>query len=169
MTKVLIIQGDITEQDTEAIVNSANPSLLGGGGVDGAIHAVAGPELLEECRKLGGCDIGQAKITNGHYLPAEYVIHTVGPIFGKVGGRDAELLAMCYRSCLELAAGHLIRSIAFPSISTGAYGYPIELAAPIALATVKAWMNEHPEAFDEVRFVLHSPSDFARYELANAA
>jgi len=163
MTRLTFVQGDITEQATEAIVNSANPSLLGGGGVDGAIHAAAGPELLEECRKLDGCQTGEAKITNGHHLPAEYVIHTVGPVYGRTHGRDAELLAACYRSALDLAAAHLIRTISFPSISTGVYAYPVDEAAKIAVATVRNWIDEHPDALDEIRFVLHSQSDYDAY------
>lgn len=163
MTKVTVALGDITQQDTEVIVNAANPSLLGGGGVDGAIHAAAGPDLLEETRKLGGCKTGEAKITNGHKLPNEYIIHTVGPVYGQTDGHDAELLDSCYRSCLDLAKAHLIRSIAFPSISTGVYGYPIAEAAPIALETVLRWVKEQPDAFDEIRFVLHSPKDYDVY------
>lgn len=151
MTKITVVLGDITKEDAEAVVNAANPSLLGGGGVDGAIHAAAGPDLLEEARKLGGCKTGDAKITNGHKLPADYVIHTVGPVYGMTHGHDAALLASCYRRCLDLAHAHLIRTVAFPSISTGAYGYPIEEAAPIAVATVKQWVAEHPDAFDEIR------------------
>lgn len=148
----------------EAIANSANPSLLGGGGVDGAIHKAAGDRLLEECRKLGGCDRGQAKITNGYQLPAEYVIHTVGPVYGKSKGRDADILASCYRSCLDLAKLHLIRTVAFPSISAGVYGYPIEEAAVVAVKTVQAWCAEHPDALEEIRFVLFSKSDYDVYE-----
>lgn len=169
MTKISLVFGDITQQRVEAIVNAANPSLLGGGGVDGAIHAAAGPDLLEETRKLGGCRTGEAKITNGQKLPADYVIHTVGPVYGMTHGHDAELLAQCYRSCLDLAHAHLIRTVAFPSISTGAYGYPIEEAAPIAVATVKQWVAEHPDAFDEIRFVLHSQKDCDRYSSSDVA
>lgn len=163
MTKITVALGDITAQDTEAIVNSANPSLLGGGGVDGAIHAAAGSDLLEETRKLGPIDTGQAVITNGHKLPNEYVIHTVGPIYGREKGRDAELLAACYCHALDLAKTHLIRSITFPSISTGAYGYPIEQAAPVAVEAVLRWVKESPDAFDEIRFLLHSTEDFDIY------
>jgi O-acetyl-ADP-ribose deacetylase (regulator of RNase III) len=163
MTKITVALGDITAQDTEAIVNAANPSLLGGGGVDGAIHAAAGPDLLEETRKLGGCERGEAKITNGHKLPADYIIHTVGPVYGMSHGRDADILAKCYRSCLDLAVAHLIRSITFPSISTGAYGYPIKEAAPLAIEAVLRWVKDHPDAFTEIRFVLHSPKDYDIY------
>lgn len=163
MTKLTAVQGDITTQQIEAIVNAANESLLGGGGVDGAIHEAAGPALLEECRKLGGCPTGEARITNGHRLPAEYVIHAVGPVYAAKKAKAPEYLARCYRACLELAAAHLIRSVAFPSISTGAYGYPIEEAAPIAVATVLGWVAEHPDALDEVRFVLYRAQDLAVY------
>lgn len=164
MTTITAIQGDITTQKIEAIVNAANESLLGGGGVDGAIHAAAGPELLEECRKLDGCPTGEARITNGHRLPAEYVIHAVGPVYAMKGPRAPEYLARCYRASLDLAAAHVIRAVAFPSISTGAYGYPIDEAALVAVEAVRKWIAEHPDALDEVRFVLHGSSDLALYE-----
>lgn len=164
MTKLTLVQGDITQQRVEAIVNAANPSLLGGGGVDGAIHEAAGERLLEECRKLGGCQTGQAKITNGYRLRAEYVIHTVGPVYGMSKDTEATVLSQCYRRCLDLARVHLIRTIAFPSISTGAYGYPIEEAAPIAVETVLRWIKAHPDALDEIRFVLHSKRDYNVYK-----
>lgn len=164
MTKVTTTRGDITEQRVEAIVNAVNESLLGGGGVDGAIHAAAGSALLEECRKLGGCATGDAKITNGYMLPAENIIHTVGPIYVMKRDKAPLLLASCYRRCLEIARLHLIYSIAFPSISTGAYGYPIEEAAPIAVATVREWITAHPDALDEVRFVLFSEDDKKIYD-----
>lgn len=163
MTNVTVTSGDITEQRVQAIVNSANPSLLGGGGVDGAIHEAAGPHLLEECRKLGGCAVGEAKITNAYDLWADDIIHTVGPVYGRNSGRDAKLLASSYRSCLDLAAAHMIRSIAFPSISTGAYGYPIEEAAPVALGAVRDWIAERPDVFEEIRFVLFHDEDLATY------
>jgi len=160
-----LVQGDITQQDTEAIVNAANPSLLGGGGVDGAIHRAAGPELLEECRKLGGCETGDAKITKGYRLKAKYVIHAVGPIYRKEGNRAPGLLASAYRRSLEVALENGIRSVAFPSISTGAYGYPLEEAAPIALKTVIEFLKAHPE-IELVRFVLYDPRTYAAYEKA---
>ncbi len=160
-----IVEGDITEQETEAIVNAANRSLLGGGGVDGAIHRAAGPELLAESRTLGGCDTGDAKITKGYRLKAKYVIHTVGPIYRSAGKRAPELLAACYRRSLEVAIQNKIRTIAFPSISTGAYGYPLEEAAPIALKTVTDFMKGHPE-IQLVRFVLYGQEAYGAYEKA---
>src|SRR3972149_6346915 len=131
-----LIEGDITEQETDAIVNAANSSLLGGGGVDGAIHRAGGPKILEECRKLGGCPTGEARITPGGNLTAKYVIHTVGPIDSGGGGGEAELLANAYKNSLDLASQYKLKSVAFPSISTGAYGYPLNEAAIIALKTV---------------------------------
>ena len=131
--RIQVVEGDITKQTVDAIVNAANTTLLGGGGVDGAIHRGAGPELLEECRKLGGCATGEAKITKGYRLPAKWVIHTVGPVWHGGDRNEAELLASCYRSCFALAQQKGVRTIAFPSISTGAYGFPMDRAARIAI------------------------------------
>jgi len=160
-----LIEGDITEQDTEAIVNAANPSLLGGGGVDGAIHRAAGPGLLEECRTLGGCQTGDAKITKGYRLKAKHVIHTVGPVYYRGGERAPELLASAYRRSLEVASESGVRSISFPSISTGAYGYPMEEAAPIALQTAINHLESHTD-IELVRFVLFGRRAYQVYEKA---
>ena len=148
-----IVKGDITQQDTEAIVNAANRTLLGGGGVDGAIHRAGGPAILEECRKLGGCDTGDAKITTGGRLKAKYVIHTVGPVYqdGKHG--EPDLLASCHRRSLEVASENGITSVAFPAISTGAYRYPVPEAAEVALRSVIEYLRAH-EDVTLVRFVL---------------
>ncbi|KPL16252.1 MAG: hypothetical protein AMJ93_15965 [Anaerolineae bacterium SM23_84] len=162
-SKLELVQGDITQQDTEAVVNAANPSLLGGGGVDGAIHRAGGPQILEECRKIGGCPPGEARITSGGRLKAKYVIHTVGPIYHGGTKGEAEILASAYRSSLKLASERGIKSVAFPSISTGAYGYPIELAAPIALRTAMDYLQAHPEV-EWVRFVLFGKSAYEAYE-----
>jgi O-acetyl-ADP-ribose deacetylase (regulator of RNase III) len=147
-----ILVGDITRQPVDAIVNAANSSLLGGGGVDGAIHRGAGPELREACRELHGCPPGEAKITPGFRLPARFVIHTVGPVWRGGGQGEAETLASCYRRSLELAADHGLASIAFPAISTGAYGYPREAAAETAVKTVAAFLSEAPHRLDHVVF-----------------
>jgi O-acetyl-ADP-ribose deacetylase (regulator of RNase III) len=163
--KLELLEGDITDQDTDAIVNAANRSLLGGGGVDGAIHRAAGPQLLAECRTLGGCQTGDAKITKGYRLRAKYVIHTVGPIYYSDGKKAPELLASCYRRSLELASENKLKSVAFPSISTGAYGYPLEEAAPIALRTVMDYLKSHPD-IQWVRFVLFGKEAYQAYEKA---
>jgi len=155
--KIDVVEGDITKQAVDAIVNAANTTLLGGGGVDGAIHRAAGPELLEECRKLDGCVTGQAKITKGYRLPAQWVIHTVGPVWRDGHRGEDELLASCYRNCFALAAQHGIRTIAFPSISTGAYGFPMERAARIAVRETKAFLERNP-SIQRVRLVCFGQS-----------
>ena len=161
-----VVVGDITTLALDAIVNAANSSLLGGGGVDGAIHRAAGPALLAECRNLGGCEPGDAKITGGHRLPARSVIHTVGPVWrGGAAGED-EILAACYRRSLEVAAAHDVRSLAFPAISTGVYGFPPDRAAPIAVRTVRE--NLPAGTFDTVVFCCFTPESAAHYARALA-
>ncbi len=160
-----IVEGDITRQDTEAIVNAANTSLLGGGGVDGAIHRAGGPKILEECRQIGGCPTGEARITTGGNLRAKYVIHTVGPIYRDGLHREPELLSSCYRESLKLAAAKGLKTLAFPAISTGAYGYPLEAAARIALKTVSGYLAEHSQ-IQRVRFVLFGRPAYEAYERA---
>jgi O-acetyl-ADP-ribose deacetylase (regulator of RNase III) len=162
--RIELVQGDITRQTTDAIVNAANTTLLGGGGVDGAIHRAGGPDILAACRKLGGCATGDAKLTPGGRLPARCVIHTVGPVYRDGRHGEPVLLASAYRRSLEVAAGAELRSVAFPSISTGAYGYPVAEAAPIALRTVRRFDREHPGALDLIRFVLFSAPDLAVYQ-----
>ncbi|GFI21890.1 O-acetyl-ADP-ribose deacetylase [Lachnospiraceae bacterium] len=162
---IQLIKGDITKIDNmDAIVNAANSSLLGGGGVDGAIHRAAGPELLFECRLLGGCKTGQAKITKAYRLSCQYIIHTVGPVWNGGSHNEDELLANCYRNSLQLATEHKIRKIAFPSISTGIYAFPVERAAKIAVRTVQQYLKENPDMFDIVLWVLFDDRTKATYQ-----
>jgi O-acetyl-ADP-ribose deacetylase (regulator of RNase III) len=163
-TAITAEPGDITHQQVDAIVNAANESLLGGGGVDGAIHRAAGPELLAECRALGGCPTGQARITGGYRLPARWVIHTVGPVWRGGGSGEPELLAGCYRSALALARERGARSIAFPAISTGIYGYPVEAATEIAVREVRAFARANTDALDRVVFVCFGDAALAAYQ-----
>lgn len=165
--RIEVVQGDITQIDADAIVNAANESLLGGGGVDGAIHRAAGPGLLEECRKLGGCQTGQAKITGGHNLRAKWVIHTVGPVWGGGYEGEAELLSQCYRNSLELAVQYSVRAIAFPAISTGVYRFPLEQATQIAVHEVKEFLTRGL-AIQQVKFVCFSQDVYECYEGAIA-
>ena len=157
--------GDITKFPCDAIANAANTTLLGGGGVDGAIHRAAGPQLREECRTLHGCETGKAKITKGYQLPAKYVLHTPGPIWHGGDRGEAALLASCYRSCLDLAAEHGCKTVAFPSISTGVYHFPLELAAPIAVRAVRDGLAEHPE-IQRVTFVCFNQAVKDAYDAA---
>lgn len=165
MNLIKTIKGDITKPlGVQAIVNAANSSLLGGGGVDGAIHRAAGPELLFECRLLGGCKTGQAKMTKAYNLPCEYVIHTVGPVWNGGKNNEEELLASCYYNSMQLAMDKGIRTIAFPSISTGIYHFPVELAAKIAVKTVAEFLEKHENSFDLVEWVLFDERTQEVYE-----
>ena len=165
--RIEAILGDITKQKVDAIVNAANTSLLGGGGGDGASHRAAGPELLEECRGLHGCRTGEAKITKGYRLPAGHVIHTPGPVWHGGGQNEDALLASCYRSCLTLAAEHGLRTVDFPSISTGVYRFPLDRAAGIAIGTIAAFLREHPE-IERVRMVCFDARTESAYAKALA-
>lgn len=163
-TTLSLVKGDLTREDTDAIVNAANSSLAGGGGVDGAIHRAGGPRIMEECRNIGHCATGDAVITTGGNLKARYVIHTVGPVYSGGSRGESALLAGAYRSSLALARKKGLRTVAFPSISTGTYGYPVVEAALVALKTVIDFIKADNGAFDLVRFVLHSESDFRTYQ-----
>ena len=161
-TRIELLQGDITKQKVDVIVNAANNSLLGGGGVDGAIHKAAGPGLLEECRTLGGCPTGSARITGGHKLPAQYVIHTVGPVYQGGHEDEADLLASCYHTSLELAIEHDCGTVAFPAISCGVYGYPVKEAAQIALTTVADFLRTYSQP-QRVVFVLFNKATLTAF------
>lgn len=160
-----LVVGDITEQHVDAIVNAANATLLGGGGVDGAIHRAGGPSILDECRDLGGCTPGDVKATRAGDLPAQHVLHAVGPIWRGGDGNEAELLASCHRRAIELAASLGCRTVAFPAISTGAYGYPVELAAPVAIKATQAAMQASPDV-ELARFVFRDENTLAHYRSA---
>lgn len=162
MDKIKIVKGDITKLKVDAIVNAANNALLGGGGVDGAIHRAAGPELLDECRKLKGCRTGEAKITKGYRLPAKFVIHTVGPVWNGGKNNEDELLANCYRNSLTLAIQNKIKSVAFPSISTGVYRFPLERAVKIAVAEITKALQQHSE-ISEIVFVCFDERTYNEY------
>ena len=163
MAKIELIQGDITKLEVDAIVNAANKSLLGGGGVDGAIHRAAGPELLEECKTLNGCKTGQAKITKGYNLPAKYVIHTVGPVWNRGKYNEDDLLTNCYRNSLKMASKHGLSTIAFPNISTGVYHFPKERAAAIAISTVGDYLRQD-ESIQKVYFVCFDNDNYQIYQ-----
>ena len=165
MAHIEIVQGDITKQQVDAIANAANTTLLGGGGVDGAIHRAAGPELLAECRTLHGCPTGEAKITRGYRLPAKYVLHTPGPVWHGGQNDEEELLASCYLSCLCLASEYGCRTVAFPSISTGVYHFPLEKASRIAIGTIAVYLREHPE-IELVRMVCFDARTKEYYDAA---
>jgi O-acetyl-ADP-ribose deacetylase (regulator of RNase III) len=171
MLKLKVMQGDITQQKVEAVVNAANQSLLGGAGVDGAIHRAAGPEVLAECRTLGGCGTGEARMTRGYKLPARYVLHTVGPVWnealpGFVPAVRDDLLARCYRSCFALVEEHGIRSIAFPAISCGVYGYPLDRAARVALAEMKRFLEVGRDDFEQLLVVCYTADVYDAYREA---
>jgi len=166
-TTIKIVEGDITKRQVDAIVNAANRTLLGGGGVDGAIHDAAGPDLLKECRTLGGCETGHAKITRAYAIrQVKHVIHTVGPIHSREGGHEDDLLASCYRESLQLAVQHGCKSIAFPSISTGAYGFPVERASQVALRAIRDFIMENPDRLELIELSTFSKRDYRAYQRA---
>jgi O-acetyl-ADP-ribose deacetylase (regulator of RNase III) len=164
MTELKLTRGDITKLEVDAIVNAANTSLLGGGGVDGAIHRAAGPDLVFECRMLQGCEVGEAKMTKGYKLPAKHIIHTVGPVWNGGEKNEEELLRNAYRNSLKLALENGVKTIAFPNISTGIYHFPKEKAAEIAIVTVREYTKAHPEALEEVIFVCFDEENYGIYE-----
>src|SRR3989304_6285311 len=164
-SKLELVEGDITRQDTEAIVNAANSRLAGGGGVDGAIHRAGGPQIMAECKKIGGCPTGEAVITSGGRLKAKYVIHAVGPVYQGGEKGEAKLLASAYQNSLMRASENRVRSMSFPSLSTGAYGYPFDEAAPVALKTISEYLKHHDE-IEHVRFVLFGEEAYREYETA---
>lgn len=165
MTRIDFVQGDITTLAVDAIVNAANSALMGGGGVDGAIHRAGGPSILDECRKIGGCATGEAVATSAGTLPAKYVFHAVGPVY-KGREKDVEQLASCHLKCLDLAAEKGCRSISFPAISTGAYGYPVEQASVIAIGSVWGWLQKNPDKLERIVFVLFGPDAMNAYQAA---
>jgi O-acetyl-ADP-ribose deacetylase (regulator of RNase III) len=166
-TTIKIVEGDITKRQVDAIVNAANRTLLGGGGVDGAIHHTAGPDLLKECQTLGGCETGHAKITGAYEIrQVKHVIHTVGPIYNREGGHEDALLASCYRECLQLAVQHGCKSIAFPSISTGAYGFPVERASQVALSAIRDFIIANPDRLELIELSTFSERDCRAYQRA---
>lgn len=164
MAKIELIQDDITKLEVDAIVNAANKSLLGGGGVDGAIHSAAGSELLEECKTLNGCETGEAKITKGYRLPSKFVIHTVGPVWHGGQSNESELLTNCYKNSLKLALENNIKTIAFPNISTGVYGFPKDKAAEIAIKTVTGILNQNNNRIEKVYFVCFDNENYSLYK-----
>ena len=163
MAKIELVKGDITQMEVDAIVNAANKSLLGGGGVDGAIHRAAGPDLLDECRTLNGCETGEAKITRSYNLPAKYIIHTVGPVWHGGMNDEPQLLANCYKNSLKIALDKKLKTVAFPNISTGVYRFPKEMAASIAIRTVNNFLNEH-KRIESVFFVCYDEENYNLYK-----
>lgn len=163
-TSIEISEGDITKVKADVIVNAANSTLLGGGGVDGAIHRAAGQDLQKECRTLNGCQKGEAKITNGYNLPAKYIIHTVGPVYGQEDGKEDEILKNCYKNSLELARKNNLKSIAFPAISTGCYKFPRDKAAIIVMETISDFIENNPKAFEKIMLILYSDLDLKIYQ-----